>query len=155
MKNLGTKIETLAKPVARGIDAIWGSELSNCGGCNKMRDNLDAGRSLAGAFYDRFWGGIPLALNKGENMVFVIQLDVGEADNVEQALKQIAQGTTISVNPNPQILTRAPHVVSIAVEAGSLEEALQKKESGVVMAVGRRPAQPVMRPQPSPPPAKQ
>ena len=147
--NIGTKIETFAKPIARGIDAIWGSDLANCSGCNKMRDNLNAGMPFTQALSERFWP------KKGQKMVFVIQLDVGEADNVEQALKQVAQGTTISVNPNPQILSRAPHTVSIAVEAGSLEEALQKKESGTVMAVGRRPPQPVIRPAVPPPPAKQ
>lgn len=107
MNNLGTQIESFAKPIARGIDAIWGSDLANCGGCNKMRDNLDAGRSLAGAFYDRFWSGIPLALvnNKTgeENMQFQIQIVV-EAEGVVQAISPdvITKGTVISVTPRPQ-----------------------------------------------------
>ncbi len=105
MKNLGTNIERIAKPIARGIDAIWGSDLAGCSGCSKMRDNLDAGRSLAGAFYDRFWSGIPLGLvnkEKGENMQFQIQIIV-EAEGVPQAVTPdaIAKGTIISVTPRP------------------------------------------------------
>ncbi len=106
MKNLGTKIERITKPVARGIDAIWGSDLAGCSGCSKMRDNLDAGRSLAGAFYDRFWSGIPLGLvnkEEGEKMQFQIQIIV-EAEGVPQAVtpEAIAGGTIISVTPRPQ-----------------------------------------------------
>ncbi len=105
MKNLGTKIERIAKPIAKSIDAIWGSDLAGCSGCNKMRDNLDAGRSLAGAFYDRFWSGIPLGLanNKGEKMQFQIQIIV-EAEGVPQAVtpESIAGGTIISVTPRQQ-----------------------------------------------------
>ncbi len=98
MKNLGTKIEHIAKPIARGIDAIWGSDLAGCSGCGKMRDNLNAGMSVQDAIIER-WFSKKL---KGENMQFQIQIIV-EAEGVAQAVTPdaIAKGTIISVNPRP------------------------------------------------------
>ncbi len=99
MKNLGTKIERIAKPVARGIDAIWGSDLAGCSGCGKMRDNLNAGMSVQDAIIER-WFSKKL---KGEKMQFQIQIVV-EAEGVPQAVtpESITKGTIISVNPRPQ-----------------------------------------------------
>ncbi len=97
MKNLGTTIETFTKPIVRGIDAIWGSDLSGCGGCGKMRDNLNAGMSVKDAIIERWFK------NKGENMQFQIQIVV-DAEGVAQAIEPdaIVKGTIISVTPRPQ-----------------------------------------------------
>ncbi len=97
MKNLGTKIEKVTKPIARGIDAIWGSDLAGCRGCNKMRDNLDAGMSITNAVIER-WFTIK---KQGEKMRFVIQMDVGEVENIDEAILRKGEGTTIGVNPVP------------------------------------------------------
>lgn len=99
MKNLGTKIERIAKPIAKSIDAIWGSDLAGCSGCSKMRDNLNAGMSVQDAIIER-WFSKKL---KGEKMQFQILIIV-EADGVPQAVTPdvIAKGTIISVNPRPQ-----------------------------------------------------
>ncbi len=98
MTNLGTKIETFAKPIALGIDAIWGSDLAGCSGCGKMRDNLDAGMSVKDAIIERWF-----SKEEGENMQFQIQIVV-EAEGVVQAIAPdaISKGTIISVTPRPQ-----------------------------------------------------
>ncbi len=107
MKNLGTKIERIAKPIARGIDAIWGSDLATCVGCGSMRDNLNAGMSVEDAIIER-WFSKKL---KGEKMQFQI-LIVVEAEGVPQAVTpdSIAKGTIISVNPRPQQPQRPANV---------------------------------------------
>lgn len=51
----GDAIAMVAQPVAKAIDAIIGTDIANCGGCNKMKTNLNSGMSLADSFYDRFW----------------------------------------------------------------------------------------------------
>ncbi len=94
---LGTRIETFAKPIARGIDAIWGSDLAGCSGCGKMRDNLNAGMSVHDAIIERWFK----AKEKGEKMQFQIQIII-EAESVEEALQKKGEGTVISVNPRPQ-----------------------------------------------------
>ncbi len=88
----------IAHPIARGIDAIWGSDLANCGGCNKMRDNLNAGMSVQDAIIERWFKN----REKGEKMQFQIQIVV-EAEGVPQAVtpESIAKGTIISVTPRP------------------------------------------------------
>jgi hypothetical protein len=55
MKNRGTKIAKVAKPIAKAIDAVAGTNIQNCGGCGQMERNLNAGMSWGDAIYDRFW----------------------------------------------------------------------------------------------------
>ncbi len=51
----GTVIAKVAKPIAKTIDIIFHTDIQNCGGCDRMENNLNAGMSLADSFYDRFW----------------------------------------------------------------------------------------------------
>lgn len=51
----GDAIATVAQPIARGIDTVFGTDLRNCPKCNRMKNNLNNGMNLADAFYDRFW----------------------------------------------------------------------------------------------------
>ncbi len=96
---LGDAIATVAQPIARGIDAIWGSDLARCSGCSKMRENLNAGMSVQDAIIERWFS----QKEKGENMQFQIQIIV-ESEGVPQAVtpESIAKGTIISVTPRPQ-----------------------------------------------------
>ncbi len=111
VKNLGTKIETIAKPIARGIDAIWGSDLVGCSGCNKMKEDLNAGMSFGQALSERFWPKL-----KGENkMQFQITLVV-EAESVEDALSKKNSGTTISIVPRPQQPPRPTATIGSSVQ---------------------------------------
>ncbi len=87
----GDLIHSIANPLARSIDAIWGSDLAGCSGCNKMRNNLNSGMS--------FWEAVKQRV-KGENMEFQIQTVV-EAQSVQDALSKLASGTVISVTPRP------------------------------------------------------
>ncbi len=98
MTNRGDNIYRIAKPIARGIDAVWGSDLANCGGCAKMRDNLNAGMNVYDAIIERWFKN----KKEGENMQFQIQIVV-EAEGVTQAIAPdaIAGGTIISVTPRP------------------------------------------------------
>ncbi len=84
MKNLGTKIERIAKPIARGIDAIWGSDLATCGGCGNMRDNLNAGMSVQDAIIERWFK----AKEKGEKMKYKATVVV-VADTATKAAEKI------------------------------------------------------------------
>jgi len=100
MKNLGTKIEAIAKPIARGVDAIMGSNLAGCSSCNKMRDNLDAGMNLTDAIYQRWFA----AKKKGENMKYQIVVVV-EAEKASEATakgESIGEVMALQVRPEPQ-----------------------------------------------------
>ncbi len=95
----GDAIHAFANPIAKGIDAIWGSDLANCSGCSKMRDNLNAGMSFWEAVKQRISA---TADKKGElQMQFQIQTVV-EAESVQEALAKLGEGTVISVTPRPQ-----------------------------------------------------
>ncbi len=48
MKNLGDTVATIATPIARTIDHIWGTDLEHCGGCHRTQDNLNADSSFSG-----------------------------------------------------------------------------------------------------------
>lgn len=51
----GDAIASVAQPVAKTIDYWLGTDIQNCPGCKRMETNLNAGMSLADAFYDRFF----------------------------------------------------------------------------------------------------
>lgn len=40
-RGLGDVVEAVAKPIARGIDRIAGTDIQNCHGCAKRRDELN------------------------------------------------------------------------------------------------------------------
>ncbi len=93
----GDAIYTIANPIAKGIDAIWGSDLAGCSGCNKMRENLNSGMGFWEAVKQRFQ-----QQTEGENMQFQVQVVV-EAESVIQAITPefFTKGTVISVTPRP------------------------------------------------------
>jgi len=41
IKGLGDVVEKVAKPIAKVIDAVAGTKIQNCGGCNKRRKYLN------------------------------------------------------------------------------------------------------------------
>jgi hypothetical protein len=51
----GDKIAVVAKPVAKTIDFLVGTDLQNCAGCNQMQLNLNNGMSMAQAIRYRWW----------------------------------------------------------------------------------------------------
>jgi hypothetical protein len=51
----GDAIAKVAKPVAKTIDFLAGTDIQNCGGCNQMQNNLNAGMSLREAIMFRWW----------------------------------------------------------------------------------------------------
>ncbi len=104
MKNLGTQIERFSKPIARGIDLIAGTNIAGCGGCNKMRDNLNAGMTLTDAIYRRWFA----AKQQGENMKYQLVVIV-EADKLsEVAAKGEAIGEVLSVQARPEPQQQRP-----------------------------------------------
>lgn len=52
-KKLGDRVAAIAKPVARAIDNIAGTDLENCGGCEQMRRDLNAGMGIASSIRKR------------------------------------------------------------------------------------------------------
>jgi hypothetical protein len=51
----GDAIAKVAKPVAKTIDFLAGTNIQNCGGCNRMQLNLNSGMSMAEAIRYRWW----------------------------------------------------------------------------------------------------
>jgi hypothetical protein len=51
---LGSKIERIAKPIAKVIDKTTRSNIANCGSCGKMRDRLNAGMTFSESIRLRF-----------------------------------------------------------------------------------------------------
>lgn len=41
IRGLGDVIAAVAKPIARGIDAVIGTDLQNCGGCEQRQESLN------------------------------------------------------------------------------------------------------------------
>ncbi len=97
MKNLGTKIERIAKPIARGIDAIWGSDLAGCSGCSKMRDNLNAGMSVQDAIYERWFK----AKQEGEKMKYQFTVVIDDESFAKASAKAESVGEVISGQVKP------------------------------------------------------
>ncbi len=98
MKNLGTKIEFIAAPIARGIDAIAGTNINGCGGCEKMRDNLNAGMSLTDAIYQRWFA----VKQQGGKMKYQVAVVI-EADKLtEAAQKAESIGEVLSIQARPE-----------------------------------------------------
>lgn len=46
---LGDEIEAIAKPISKAFDKVAGTKISNCGGCKKMRERLNAGMTITEA----------------------------------------------------------------------------------------------------------
>ncbi len=104
MKNLGTKIERIAKPIARGIDAIARTNLNGCGGCDKMRDNLNDGMTLTDAIYQRWFA----AKQQGEKMKYQMTVVVEAEKLSEVAAKGESIGEVIAVQARPTPTPRPP-----------------------------------------------
>lgn len=101
----GDAIATVAQPIARGIDYLFGTDIEHCSGCKRMQNNLNAGMSFAGAIYDRFWhsdNNNKETTIMDEEIQFQIIVAV-KAKSVEDALARYkTEGATISVTPRPQ-----------------------------------------------------
>jgi hypothetical protein len=111
MENLGDKIASVATPIARAlrlpcIDPVT-QQLRSDSDCNKMRMNLNAGMSLADAFYDRFWpSAIPNASQELKNtnnkqekqtMQYIVNKTQTEqiaidAENPKDAIEKVKNG---------------------------------------------------------------
>ncbi len=98
---LGDAIAAIAEPIARGIDAIAGTNVAGCSGCNKMRANLNAGMSMQDAIYQRWFA----AKQKGEKMKYQITVVVDADKASEATIKAESIGDVISVQvrPTPQV----------------------------------------------------
>ncbi len=97
---VGDAIATVAQPIARGIDWIFGTNVAGCVGCKEMQRNLNAGMSFAGAIYDRFWSS-KQTKQETEQMQFIITRQTAvEAETAEEAISKLAEGTTVSINVN-------------------------------------------------------
>ena len=92
----GNAIATVAQPIARGVDAVFGTNIAGCSSCKQMRDNLNSGMSFSQALLERF--------KRKEKMEFIVNRSIRiEAISPEEALQktQPAQGTSMAFNVNP------------------------------------------------------
>ncbi len=97
MKNLGDKIALIAQPIARGIDAIAGSNVAGCSGCDKMKQNLNSGMSLQDAIYERWFK----AKQEGIKMKYQIMVVVDAEKPSEASVKAESIGEVLSVQVKP------------------------------------------------------
>ncbi len=94
---LGDAVATVAQPIALGIDAIAGTNISGCSGCKNMRDNLNAGMSVQDAIYQRWFK----AKQEGEKMKYQITVVVDAEKASEATVKAESIGDVISVQIKP------------------------------------------------------
>ena len=96
----GDAIATVAQPIARGIDYIFGTDVQNCQGCKGRQQ-------FANALYDRFFNN---QVTEGvTQMQFIVTRQIAvEAETPEEAVAKISEGQTVSlsVNPRPQPINR-------------------------------------------------
>ena len=95
----GDALATVAQPIARGMDYVFGTDIKNCQGCKGRRLHLNS-------IYDHFFN----KQTKGPTqMQFILTKQIAvEADSPEEAVAKISEGQTISlsVNPRPQPIQR-------------------------------------------------
>jgi hypothetical protein len=93
----GDAIARFAQPIARGIDAIVGTSVSECVGCKSMRENLNSGMSVTDAIYERWFK----AKQQGEKMKYQITVIVDGEKPSEASAKAEAIGEVLSVQARP------------------------------------------------------
>ncbi len=97
---LGDAIAIIAEPIATGVDAVFGTQIKGCGGCNKMKQNLNAGMSVTNAVYERWFK----AKQEGEKMKYQMTVIV-EADLLSEVAakgESIGEVLSVQVRPEPQ-----------------------------------------------------
>lgn len=107
MKNLGDKIAVVAQPIAKGLDAMFHTNVAGCGGCNQMQQNLNAGMSISSAVMERWFKN----KQEGKKMTFIMQIKI-DADKLSQAVSKLeaVEGVdVIGVNPAPQQMQTKPN----------------------------------------------
>jgi hypothetical protein len=88
----GDAIATVAQPIARGIDYIFGTDVQNCQGCKGRQQYVNS-------LYDRFFN----KQTKGKPMQFIVTRQIAvEAETPEEAVAKISEGQTVSVSANPR-----------------------------------------------------
>ena len=97
MKNLGDKIASIATPIARGIDAVAGTNVAGCSGCKKMKENLNSGMSVTDAIYERWFR----AKQKGEKMKYQITVVVDAEKFTDAVAKAEAIGEVLNAQVKP------------------------------------------------------
>ncbi len=95
----GDAIAAIARPIARGIDAVAGTNVAGCGGCKQMQTNLNAGMSISSAVIERWFRN----KKEGNKMTFIIQIKL-DADKISEAIAKmeaVEGAEVIGVNPAP------------------------------------------------------
>ncbi len=92
MRNLGDKIAVPAQFIARGIDAVSGTNISGCSGCKDMQANLNSGMSLQDAIYERWFN----AKQKGEKMKYQVTVVIEAEDFTKAVVKASSVGEVLN-----------------------------------------------------------
>jgi hypothetical protein len=101
----GDAIASVAQPIARGVDWIFGTNVAGCSGCKQMRNNLNAGVSFAEAIYDRFWSKKEKGNNMEEELIEYHVSVAVSATGVEEALSKRSEWKVLAITPRPQVMT--------------------------------------------------
>ncbi len=102
----GDLIATIAQPIAKGLDAVLGTDVQGCSSCKKMQANLNSGMSLTDAIIER--------LKKKELMQFIITKQIlVEATTPEEAATK--EGPTVSLNVQPKPQSQVPQIMPMPV----------------------------------------
>ncbi len=94
---LGDAIAFVAEPVARGIDAVAGTNVAGCSGCNKMKENLNAGMSISDAIYERWFK----AKQEGGKMKYQFTIVVDDESFAKASAKAESVGEVIAGQVKP------------------------------------------------------
>ncbi len=99
---LGDAIATVAQPIARGIDAVAGTNVAGCPGCNKMKQNLNEGMSVTDAIYERWFK----AKQEGGKMKYQFTIVVDDESFAKASAKAESVGEVISGQVKPVPVAR-------------------------------------------------
>ncbi len=96
----GDAVALFSQPIARGIDAVLGTDIAGCVGCSKMQQNLNAGMSVPDAIYERWFK----AKQEGGEMKYQITVvvDADKASDAVAKAESIGEVIAIQVRPTPQ-----------------------------------------------------
>jgi hypothetical protein len=96
----GDTIASVAQPIARGIDAVIGTNVAGCSGCKQMQENLNSGMSLVDSIYERWFK----AKQQGEKMKYQITVvvDAEKCSDAVSKAESIGEVLNAVVKPIPQ-----------------------------------------------------
>lgn len=120
MKGLGDAVAKVAQPIARGIDAIAGTNLQNCPTCPGRQQRLNRlSDEILDWFAARLGGRRASTSSEGRMQFTITRTILIEADDADKALADAiaGKGQTLTLSVNPRGVTPATAAQQQAVAA--------------------------------------